>query len=45
MSEGFPGLAALWEEERLRRKDRNMDTPLTPPSSPSEQCGGPCVQV
>jgi len=40
VSEGFPGLAALWEEERLRRRDRNVDTPLTPPSSPSKQVAG-----
>ncbi len=33
-SGGFPGLAALWEEERGRRGVLGNDTPLTPPPSP-----------
>ncbi len=33
-SGGFPGLAAIWEEERTRRRVLGIDTPLTPPPSP-----------
>ncbi len=36
VSEGFPGLAALWEEERQRRQARDIETHLTPPPSPSK---------
>ena len=31
---GNPGLAALWEDERLRRRRLSFDEHLTPPGSP-----------
>ena len=31
---GFPGLAAIWDEERERRRVLGNDVPLTPPPSP-----------
>lgn len=37
MSEGYPGLTALWEEEKLRRQALEMDTSLSPPPSPGLQ--------
>ena len=33
---GNPGLAALWEDERQRRRERGLDGELEPPASPGE---------
>ena len=33
---GNPGLAALWEDERLRRRQLHLEENLTPPSSPGQ---------
>ena len=43
MSGGYPGLAAIWAEERQRRSMLNIDLPLTPPLSPGVCCV--CVLV
>lgn len=29
-----PGLVALWEDEKLRRSNRNLSSALAPPDSP-----------
>ena len=33
MSDGYPGLAAIWEEERQRRQALKIEEPLSPPPS------------
>lgn len=40
VSDGYPGLAAIWEEERQRRQALKIEEPLSPPPSPGmEQTG------
>ena len=34
VSDGYPGLAAIWEEERQRRQALKIEEPLSPPPSP-----------
>ncbi len=36
VSGGYPGLTAIWEEERQRRIALDIDLPLSPPPSPGE---------
>lgn len=38
VSDGYPGLAAIWEEERQRRVALKIDDPLSPPPSPGVCC-------
>ena len=33
-----PGLAALWEDERQRHKERGDSTDISPPHSPGNGC-------
>ena len=39
-SGGYPGLAAIWEEERNRRQLLGLETVLTPPPSPGVKWEG-----
>ena len=32
-----PGLAALWEDERQRQRERGEDSQITPPDSPGKK--------
>lgn len=32
-----PGLAALWEDERQRQRERGEDSQITPPDSPGTE--------
>ena len=36
VSDGYPGLAAIWKEERQRREALNIGDPLSPPPSPGK---------
>ena len=38
-----PGLAALWEDERQRRRDRGETTDIAPPDSQGEELNLPCL--
>jgi hypothetical protein len=45
VSDGYPGLAAIWKEERQRREALNIDDPLSLPPSPGNHRAAPVTAV